>query len=108
MDNDWEYIHGRVDPGQDENINLVASVPVTGLEKADLEQRNNLSATNEKSEADKTPEARSLPGKSTDSSFPKVGGPCCLFLSTFISILIEESLLIQVALSRCTLNNLFV
>ncbi len=73
MDNDWEYLHGGVDPGQDENIRLVASVAVTGPEKADLEQRNNLSATNEKSEVGKTPPTHLPPGKSTDSSFPKVG-----------------------------------
>jgi hypothetical protein len=56
MDNDWEYLHGRVDPGQDENLNLVESVPVRGPENADLEQRNNLSASKEHGESSKAPQ----------------------------------------------------
>lgn len=53
MDNDWEYLHGGIDPGQDENIKLVESVPVTGPEEAELEQRNNLSLSTEKDSSSK-------------------------------------------------------
>jgi hypothetical protein len=53
MDNDWEYLHGGVDPGQDENLTLVESVAVTGREEVDLEQRNNLSSSKENDESSK-------------------------------------------------------
>jgi hypothetical protein len=51
MDNDWEYLHGRVDPGQDESLNLVESVVVEVPETADLEQRNTLSSPIEHGES---------------------------------------------------------
>ncbi|KAE8449488.1 hypothetical protein EG329_008096 [Mollisiaceae sp. DMI_Dod_QoI] len=47
MDNDYEYLHGRVDPGIEENINLVESVPVQMPEREELEQRNFLNASRE-------------------------------------------------------------
>ncbi|PMD12000.1 hypothetical protein NA56DRAFT_58259 [Hyaloscypha hepaticicola] len=56
MENDWEYRHGRVDPGQDENLNLLESVPVTGPEEGELEQRNNLSLSKDKSESSNVPQ----------------------------------------------------
>jgi hypothetical protein len=56
MENDWEYLHGGVDPGQDENLNLVESVAVTGREEADLEHRNNLSSSKENGESSKAPQ----------------------------------------------------
>ena len=67
MENDWEYRHGRVDPGQDENLNLLESVPVTGPEEGELEQRNNLSLSKDKSESSNVPQ-RGLLGMSSDSS----------------------------------------
>ncbi len=66
MDNDWEYLHGRVDPGQDENISLVASVAVTEPDRADLEQRNNLSASDEKNGSGKTLQINIPPCTSND------------------------------------------
>jgi hypothetical protein len=68
MENDWEYRHGRVDPGQDENLNLLESVSVTGPEEGELEQRNNLSHSKDKSESSNVPQ-RGLLGMSSDSSF---------------------------------------
>jgi hypothetical protein len=68
MENDWEYRHGRVDPGQDENLNLLESVSVMGPEEGELEQRNNLSHSKDKSESSNVPQ-RGLLGMSSDSSF---------------------------------------
>jgi hypothetical protein len=69
MDNDWEYLHGGIDPGQDESVALVESVAVAGPEKADL-QRNDLSALGEKSGSSKASRSYILPGGSTESSSP--------------------------------------
>jgi hypothetical protein len=68
LDNDWEYLHGRVDPGQDESLSLVESVAVPVPEITDLEQRNNLSSSKEKDESCKVPQPRSLLGMPNDSS----------------------------------------
>jgi hypothetical protein len=57
MENNWEYLHGGVDPGQDESLKLVESVTVTRPEEADLEQRNNLSCSKEKGESSKVPQS---------------------------------------------------
>ncbi len=36
MENDWEYRHGRIDPGPDESIDLVESVPAgRGVQRAE-------------------------------------------------------------------------
>jgi len=56
MDNDWEYLHGRVDPGQDENLNLLESVEVEVPGDADLEQRNTLSSPEETDESSNAPQ----------------------------------------------------
>lgn len=72
MDNDWEYLHGGVDPGQDENLNLVQSVAVTGPEEADLEQRNNLSSSKENGESSKA--SQSL--VDILASYPSPKGSC--------------------------------
>jgi hypothetical protein len=42
MDNDWEYLHGRLNPGQEESIFLVESVDVKEAEREDLHRRNDL------------------------------------------------------------------
>lgn len=42
MENDWEYLHGRIDPGQEENFDLVDSVPVEQTESSKLQERNEL------------------------------------------------------------------
>ncbi len=68
MDNDWEYRHGRVAPGQDENLNLLESVSVTEPEEGELEQRNNLSHSKDKGESSNVPRQRGLLGMSSDSS----------------------------------------
>lgn len=47
MDNNWEYLHGRVNPGADESLFLVESVDVKEAEREDLHRRNELLASDE-------------------------------------------------------------
>jgi hypothetical protein len=110
MDKDWEYLHGRVDPGQDENISLVASVAVTRPEKADLEQRNNLSAWNKKSGCGKALHAHVPPGMPTDSSLPKTKEPflVSIIIKLYPFLSIQKSLPTPFALSRCIRNKTLV
>jgi len=42
MENDHTYRHGRVDPGVEENFDLVESVPYEKPQDEDLQQRNDL------------------------------------------------------------------
>ena len=42
MENDWEYLHGRVNPGTDESLLLVETLDVKELEREDLQRRNDL------------------------------------------------------------------
>jgi len=96
MDNDWEYLHGGVDPGQDESIALVEAVLVTGLEKVDLEQRNNLSTSSKKSDSSRAPWAHLL-GRPSESPFPPTDGIGASLLSRYSPLslsLFQEPLLI--------------
>ncbi len=40
LENDWEYLHGRINPGVEENFDLVESIPRPQVEA--LRHRNNL------------------------------------------------------------------
>jgi hypothetical protein len=47
MDNDYQWLHGRVDAGIEENFNLVESVPVKIPAREELQQRNLINASRE-------------------------------------------------------------
>lgn len=47
MDNDYQWLHGRVDAGNDENVHLVESVPVQLPAKEELQQRNLINVSRE-------------------------------------------------------------
>ena len=47
MENDHTYRHGRVDPGVEENFDLVESVPYEKPQDDDLQQRNDLKGVSE-------------------------------------------------------------
>lgn len=63
MDNDYEWLHGRVDAGIDENLNLVEAVPVQMPETEELQQRNFLNVSRGGTPFQRgLPSAYSLPG----------------------------------------------
>lgn len=47
MDNDYQWLHGRVDAGVEENFNLVESVPVKIPAREELQQRNLINVSRE-------------------------------------------------------------
>lgn len=47
MENDYQWLHGRVDAGVEENFNLVESVPVKIPAREELEQRNLINVSRE-------------------------------------------------------------
>jgi hypothetical protein len=63
MDNDWEYLHGRLNPGQEESIFLVESVDVKEAGREDLHRRNDLLTSGEQDKsAAEGPKAPIAPG----------------------------------------------
>ncbi|KAF8852822.1 hypothetical protein BDZ45DRAFT_749210 [Acephala macrosclerotiorum] len=63
MDNDYEWLHGRVDAGIDENLNLVEALLVPMPETEELQQRNFLNVSREGTPFQRgLPSAYSLPG----------------------------------------------
>jgi len=50
MDNDWEYLHGGINPGIEENYPLVESIPAKDPEKEVLREKNNLPSSDENGE----------------------------------------------------------
>lgn len=63
MENDWEYRHGRVDPGRDENIRLLEPVHIEGSKTRESATIPSLS--NDNSE----PSSAALPPTSSQSKF---------------------------------------
>ncbi len=54
MENDWEYLHGRINPGIEENLHLVESLDVKDPDTEILKHRNNLLADEEDGATDAT------------------------------------------------------
>jgi hypothetical protein len=85
MDNDWEYLHGRLNPGQEESIFLVESVDVKEAEREDLHRRNDLLTSDEQDKsAVEGPKASIDPGMKMFllPNFMTMPYVCCILLST--------------------------
>jgi hypothetical protein len=85
MDNDWEYLHGRLNPGQDESVFLVESVDVKEAEREDLHRRNDLLTSDEQdksaAEGSKAPIDQGMK-MFLLSNFMTMPYVCCILLST--------------------------